>query len=80
MIKKKHLPNVFLLFASAFGFVWTVWQHEIMVLWYAAERWDSVFAFFSGIVVKWGVAYDLTLFGEALCFFGACAAIWLWED
>jgi hypothetical protein len=79
LIDRKHVKNLLALFFSAFGFTWSVWQHEIMMMPYMAERWNSSFQFFTGIIVPWGAAYDLTLLLEALCFIVALCSIWFWN-
>jgi hypothetical protein len=68
------------LFFSTFGFVWAIWQHEIMMMPYMASMWNEKFVFFWGICVPWGAAYDFTLLLEAVCFIGALVSIWLRGD
>jgi len=47
---------------------------------YMAERWNSTFQFFTGIVVPWGAAYDFTLLGEFLAYVLLAVALWFWEE
>ena len=77
---RKHIKNAVALFLSGFGFVWSIWQHEIMMTPYMAQRWNSTFQFFTGIIVPWGAAYDFTLLAEAACFITGLASIWFWEE
>jgi len=79
-VERKHIKNMVALFFSTFWFMWAIWQHEIMMMPYMAERWNTGFQFFTGIILPWGAAYDFTLLLEAVCFIVALVSIWFWED
>lgn len=76
---RKHISNKIALFVSAVLFIWTVWQHEIMMFPYMAERWNTTFQFFTGIVVPWGAAYDFTLLGEFIAYVLLGITLWFWD-
>lgn len=79
-LNKKHLLNKIALFLSGFLFVWSVWQHEVLVWDWVHSVWDESFAFFSGVVTTKGVAYDWTLGILAFSFFLGLLSLWTWNE
>jgi hypothetical protein len=65
---------------AVFWWLWGVWQHEIMMMPYMAERWNTKFVFFWGIWVPWGAAYDFTLLLQGFCIVVIFLAVWYWKD
>jgi hypothetical protein len=78
--KHQHLINKILLFVSPILFMFTVWQHEILMLEFMAPHWKEPFAFFSGVVTTKGVAYDVTLLFEFVSYIILAIALWTWND
>jgi hypothetical protein len=80
---QKLKPNAFsvalLMFASAL-FVWSIWQHELLVNRFLADMWNTDFAFFWGIHAIWGFAYDFTLIAEFIAFVLPPFAVWFWKE
>jgi len=79
-LERKHFKNAATLFVSACLYFWSVWQHEIMMMPYMAQRWNTTFQFFTGVVVPWGAAYDYTLLIPFICVLTIFLAVWYWED
>jgi hypothetical protein len=77
---KKHTLNKIILLFSGVFFIWCIWQHEIMMFPYMAERWDTWFQFFTGIRIHWGTAYDITLLGEFIAYILLGITLWFWEE
>jgi hypothetical protein len=77
-ILKKHALNKIALVVSAVLFVWSIWQHEIMMFPYIQQQWNSTFQFFSGVKVHWGTAYDYTLLLEFIAYIMLGMALWFW--
>jgi hypothetical protein len=69
-----------LLFFSGALLVWSIWQHELMMLGWMAQNWNSTFTLFSGITLQWGKAYDYTLLTEFAAFILGLCALWFWND
>jgi len=64
------------LFFSPIIYMWMVWQHEILMKnvlpngqTFLDWVWNMDFAFFTGIHLQWGTAYDFTLLGQAIAYF-----------
>lgn len=79
-MQRKHIKNSIALFLSTVGFIWSIWQHEIMMKPYMDVRWDTSFQFFTGIILPWGASYDFTLLLLFICYVAALCSIWFWED
>jgi hypothetical protein len=77
---KKHTLNKILLLFSGVLFIWSVWQHEIMMFPYVQQMWNSQFQFFTGIRVQWGTAYDFTLLAQFIAYLLLGIALWFWEE
>jgi hypothetical protein len=75
MIARKHIKNAAVLFFSAFGFMWTIWQREIMAFPYLTEQWHSTF-----LEITWGIVYDFSLLLQAIGLICALASIWSWAE
>ena|GEM_PF-3463080 len=78
-LKKRHVLNKIVLVASAVLFIWSIWQHEIMMFPYLKQMWDAEFQFFTGIKVQWGAAYDFTLLAEFIAYILLGTALWFWD-
>lgn len=79
MIDRKHVKNLIALFFGAVGGIWAIWQHEIMMKPYMEIRWNTTFQFFSGVVLHWGLSYDLTLLAVFACWVVTLCAVWFWD-
>jgi len=87
--ERKHLANAFALFFAGFLYVWSVWQHEIMLKTVITSDavgqtfldwvWGHKFNFFTGITTPWGASYDVTLLIPAVCVLMIFLAVWYWE-
>ena len=89
MIDHKHLPNVLTLFFSTIGFIWAMWQHEIIVLPSVSAHWEDAFPFFFSFYsngmsngmpsIPLGYAYDFTLILQGVCFIVAVLSAFFWK-
>jgi hypothetical protein len=78
-LRPNALSIALLIFASAL-FVWSIWQHELLVNRFLADMWETDFAFFWGIHAIWGFAYDFTLIAEFIAFLLPPCAVWVWKE
>jgi hypothetical protein len=74
-LERKYIKNTALLFFSAIGFMWCIWQREIMALPYLTEQWHTIY---QGVV--WGVVYDFSYLSQAAGLIIALASIWFWTE
>jgi hypothetical protein len=74
-----------LLVLSIAIFIWSAWQHELLVghyIWDDPMIYNSIFQWFSVPALRTtvGQAYDLTLLISFLALILSNLAIWFWND
>lgn len=76
---KQNTIQIIVLILAVFGFLWGIWQHEVLVWDWVHSAWNEPHALFSGIIVTKGLAYDLTLFLTGVMPLVMAVALWTWN-
>lgn len=66
--------------ALSVGFMWAIWQHEVLMWDWIHSVWNEPHAFFSGVITTKGIAYDFTLLIVGLTFLTSLIALWFWNS
>ena len=82
---RKHALNMIVLVIATAMFIWSVWQHELLVIgyiWSNPNVYNAIFQWFSVPALRStiGQAYDLTLFFTFLALILSDLALWFWND
>ena len=75
---RPHTLNMLLLAASAALFIWTIWQHEILVLNNFAPYWWMPYD--AGSRFSFGTLYDYSLLLQFVAYTLSPMALWFWSD
>jgi len=76
---KQNTVQIIVLALSVLGFMWAIWQHEVLMWDWIHSVWNEPHAFFSGVITTKGVAYDFTLLMIGLPFLTSLIALWFWN-